>query len=283
MSLLCLGAIGVTLGAQIWSWQAPLPTATEVSPPAARPGDRHQLLQAARHSCSLEAVDEFLAGQRQLVQQHPDDAAALHLLAEALLERVQVRNMPRGLAVGEALYAQLPPDIARDLGEGLRSVRRARELGDDSSENYRIEAGLLGNEITGIGSALRLGTAMRAALQQASERDRNNPRLHINLGLQKLLAPKLLGQDPEQALQHLEFAARSLPDDERPALFAAMAAWLLHQRDHALQWLDTAVQRNPHNLFARAVLDRVRRGEPEPFARDVSPAEASATDTSAPK
>jgi tetratricopeptide (TPR) repeat protein len=134
----------------------------------------------------------------------------------------------------------------------------------------------MGQHITGIGSALQWNARIEAALTAAGERLRDDPQLHTMLGLRKLLAPKLLGHDPQRALEHFEFAARALADDERPAVFAAMASYLQRKRLQAVTWLEQAVARNPQNVFARVVLQRVRRDEPEPFGRDVSEAEAAA-------
>jgi hypothetical protein len=75
----------------------------------------------------------------------------------------------------------------------------------------------------------------------------------------------LLGHDPERALEHFELAARALADDERPAVFAAMASYLQRKRLQAVAWLEQAVARNPKNSFARVVLQRVRRDEGDPF------------------
>lgn len=274
--VLCLAALAATLWLRLRPMSMPLPTATEATEPATAADAGHQALLAARRTCEPEVLDRFVEQQRRTVQQHADDAAAVHLLAESLLERVLLRNLRRGMNVGEPLYSELPADTARDLDEGLQLIRRARALGDETSENYRLEASLLGNQITGIGAALQLTAPIQEALQKALELDRNNPHLHVTLGLRQLLAPRFLGQDPSGALDHLEFAARSLPDDERPGVFAAMAAYLLKQREKALMWLDRATSINPKNVFARVVLQRLRRGEDTPFARDVTAAEVGA-------
>jgi hypothetical protein len=98
----------------------------------------------------------------------------------------------------------------------------------------------------------------------------------VALGLRLLLAPRLLGHDPAAALTHFDRAAAGLPDDERPLLFAAMAEWLLRQRQRAIARLEQAVARNPDRVFARVVLARLRRDEPDPFGRDVAAAEVEA-------
>jgi tetratricopeptide (TPR) repeat protein len=109
------------------------------------------------------------------------------------------------------------------------------------------------------------------------QRAQDDPQLHVVMGLRLLMAPSLLGHDPERALEHFDFAARALADDERPAVFAAMASYLQRKRQQAVAWLEQAVARNPKNSFARVVLQRVRRDEGDPFGRDVSVAEAAAS------
>lgn len=245
-----------------------------VAPPAAGLG---ATVREARRSCDLAALDTALARVRETIAQHPAHPDHWHLLAEAHLERALLRSHDRGLAVGAPVHAQLPKELLDDLEAGLAAAHRARELGDDSSDLFRIEAGLMGQRITGLASALQWNGRIQDALRLAGERQQDNPHLHVALGLRKLLAPKLLGHDPDQALEHFEFAARSLADDERPAVFAAMASYLQKKRQQAISWLEQAVARNPHNRFARVVLARLRAGEDDPFGRDVTAAEAAAT------
>jgi tetratricopeptide (TPR) repeat protein len=279
LCVLCLGLCALTA----W-WQlrvrgdiaaAPPPAAGARAAPDPAPGDRCRELAAARRTCDRATLDTFVQEQRVLVARAPRDPEALRLLAEALLERVLLHGQLRGMVVGKPLYDELPPGVAADLDEAQRLVQRAREAGDDSAANHRLEAAVLGNRITGVVSALQWNGAIEAALATAAKKDDRDPALHVALGLRKLLAPELLGHDPDRALAHFEYAASVLAGDERPRVFAAMAAWLLKKRQRAIEWLEQAVADNPQNAFARAVLARVRRGEPDPFARDVTADEAA--------
>ncbi|MBL9077020.1 MAG: hypothetical protein JNL08_05930 [Planctomycetes bacterium] len=279
----CLAAIGATG----WSMLGPgavdriaVPAAGPASPPsapaAAAPPSAAERLHAARRRCSLPALDAVVTELRAQTAATAADAAGWRLLAEALLERAQLRTQVRGVAVGQPMFAELPAELARDLDDGLAAVARARALGDTSADLYRIEACLMSQHITGLATALRWNPRIEAALAKAAEQAADDPRLHTVLGLRKLLAPKLFGHDPERALEHFEFAARRLADDERPAVFAAMASYLQKKRQQAVAWLEQAVARNPNNVFARVVLRRVQRDEPEPFARDVTADEHAA-------
>ena len=147
-----------------------------------------------------------------------------------------------------------------------KAVDRARELGDDSGDLFRISAEIMSQRITGLASALTWNGKIQVAIAKAGERIKNDPQLHLVLGLRKLMAPQFLGNDPDKALEHFRYAAEALPNDERPAVFAAMASYLKKKRLKAIAWLEKAVQRNPRNVFARVVLKRVRRGEEDPFA-----------------
>ena len=233
-------------------------------------------LHAARRTCTMPPLDAVVRDLQARAAASPDDRGTWRVLAEALLERVQQRSHLRGLSVGSPVHSELPKDLVEDLESGLAAVTRARELGDDDGDLYRIEASLMSQHITGLGAALQWNPRIQAALAQAIERGRDNPRLQVALGLRKLLAPKLLGHDPGRALEHFEFAARALADDERPAVFAAMASYLQRRRQQAVAWLEQAVARNPNNSFARVVLQRVRRDEPDPFGRDVTLEEVAA-------
>lgn len=248
----------------------PIPPAQPAGTAPTEPAEpRAAALHRARRSCDTTALDAFVAEQSRLVEAAPTDAVALRVLAEALLERVQLRNQRRGMVPGQPLYDAVPADVQSDVDRGLELLDRARRAGDDSADCWRLEASLLGNRIVGFTSALQWNGRIEAAIETAYERDSHHPALHVVLGLRKLLAPVLFGQDPAKALEHLEFAAAAMPDDERPDVFAAMAAFLLKKRQQAIALLERAVAKNPKNVFATAVLERVRRGEDEPFGRDV--------------
>lgn len=275
--LLCTGlllATGYRLLRTDVDVEVPATTATGAAAPAPTPTATTDAgtsaLATARRSCDPQQLDRLIAAQAEQLHRTPTDAALLRLCAETRLERIVLGNQPRGMVVGKPLYDELPAAAARDIDEGLEMLMRARSLGDDSATNWRLEAALLGNRITGIGSALQWNGRIEQALSKAIEKDRDDPRLHLALGLRKLLAPRFLGHDPKDALTHFEFAAANLPDDERPRVFAAMAAWLQQKRQQAIHWLEQAVAVNPANTFARAVLARVRRGEDDPFGRDLS-------------
>lgn len=277
LCLACVAGIAATGYSMLGTGAADAIAVPAAAPaPAVATSTAAAALRAARRQCSLPPLDAVIDDLRARTAAAADDAEGWHLLAEALLERVQQRAHLRGMAVGTPVFAELPAELARDLDDGLAAVVKARALGDDGGDLYRIEAGLMGQHITGLGSALRWNARIEAALAAAGERLQDDPQLHTLLGLRKLLAPRLLGHDPQRALEHFEFAARVLADDERPAVFAAMASYLQQKRMQAVAWLEQAVARNPKNTFARVVLQRVRRDEPEPFGRDVTAEEIAA-------
>ncbi|MBK8099935.1 MAG: hypothetical protein IPK26_22765 [Planctomycetes bacterium] len=277
LSLTCLLGLGGTAWALLAQDDSGLTVPSGAGTAVATPTDPPQAeLAAARRDGSLAAFDALVARRRQATAESAANGQAWCLLAEALLERVLQRNQLRGMAVGEPLHTTLPPALAQDLDDGLAAIAAARRAGVDSAESYRIEAGLLSNKITGLGAALQFNGQVQKALNTAFAKAPESAPLHVALGLRKLLAPRLLGHDPEKALEHLEFAAKNMPDDERPGVFAAMAAFLTRRRQKAIEWLEQAVARNPGNVFARVVLQRIRRDEADPFGRDVTPAEAAA-------
>ena len=234
------------------------------------------LLAMARRACTAEAIEAAIATLRAHTASQPQDGTAWRRLADAFLQRVLQQNLLRGMRVGEPTRTDLPVAIAADLDAADSALAHARELGDDSAASHVVEAEILSQRITGIASALQWNGKIAAALAAATARAKDDPRLHIALGLRKLMAPEFLCHDAAGALGHFDFAARNMPDDERPALFAAMASHLQQKRLDAIAWLERAVERNPNNLFAKVVLARVKRGEDDPFGRDVTPAEASA-------
>ena len=238
---------------------------------ATTPSNKRQALQTARAACSLPAIE---AAVRTLTEQANESKAAedWHILAEAHLECALQRAHLVGMTPGKPTYSELPAPFAKDLSAGLAAVKQARELGDESGELYRVEAALMSQHITGLGAALKWNAKINEALKTAGELQAEDPNLHVALGLRKLLAPTWFGHDPQKALQHFEFACDSM-DDERPAIFAAMATYLQDKRDDAIGWLEQALQRNPRNKYAQAVLKRLQKGEEDPFGRDVTEAE----------
>lgn len=197
-------------------------------------------------------------------------------LAEGLLQRAIQHGHLIGMKVGRPVYAELPATVAADLDAAEAAVTQAKELGDDSCDLFRISAEVMSQRITGLGSALRWNGKIQRAISEAAERAESDPHLHLALGLRRLMAPEFFGHDADKALEHFTYAADSLPEDERPALFAAMASFLKKKRLDAIAWLERAVARNPDNVFARVVLNRTRRGEDDPFGRDITADEAAA-------
>ena len=117
--------------------------------------------------------------------------------------------------------------------------------------------------------ALAERPAIQKAIEQARALKPDHPRVLVALGCEKLFAPRFLGHDPEGAKGMFLSASEALPEDERPLVFAAMAAHLLRQHEEAIQLLERAAARNPDNRYAAAVLTRLRAAEPDPFGRDV--------------
>ena len=236
------------------------------------PEQGSQLLRRIRKSCDVRDISDFIAKQRASVVEHPTDPAHIRLLAEALLERCAARIINKGFAPGTMLFdGETPKDILSDVEEALSLVSAARGLGDETSENWRIEASLLVYKIVDVGSVLVTARPVALALDKAFELGKDNPRVHFTLGCRKLLAPRYLGQDLEKAIGHLEFAAEGIPLDERPLIYASLAALLLDDRPRSIELLERAVGRTPANDFAVEVLRRLNADENEPFARNVSP------------
>ena len=63
--------------------------------------------------------------------------------------------------------------------------------------------------------------------------------------------------------------SQGLPYDERPLQMIALAYWELEQFEEARAWLARALERTPSNPFTAAVLERIDRGEEEPFSRAI--------------
>lgn len=273
IALLCCGCL-VAIGATSYGMLASDPAASAVvpeKPPAANEQtELDAAIEAGRRSCELSVMTGVFDRMVERTRQTPDAPQAWHHLAAAALSRLQTRTALRGISVGKPLHDELPAEVAADIDVGLGAVARARALGDDSGDLYRLEAGLMGQRITGFASALQWNGKIQSALAAAVERIPDHAKLHMALGLRKLLSPRFLGHDPAGALEHLQFAMRAMPQDERPALFAAMALHLQDKRELAIAHLEQAVARNPANRFAAVVLQRVRRGEADPFGRDVA-------------
>ena len=253
------------------SVQAPMAPAKVTPHDANRePSPEDRVLLARRDG--IRGLDAFIEHQRRLVagSSEPDATGyALTILAMALGERCSARNAGRGIQVGRPLYEQVPEPTERDITEGLDALDRAQELGFESSELHRIRSLLLSCRVVGLTSALRWKGQIGRELQRAFELDPNNPRAHVGQGATEILTPAFLGQDCTSALNRLIPAAEALPLDERPLVFAAMAAFLLGKRGQSLDLLDRATERRPSARFAAVVAERIRRGEKEPFAGDV--------------
>lgn len=271
-------ALGISL--MIWTQLAtdrldqPLSKAASKSTESLDNGLSEQL-RIARMQGSTSAIDKLIESIQQAIAASPQQKSLWHSLAESYLERALQRAHLRGMAPGQPTFSTLPNDFRKDLTLGLEAVEKAREYGDESGELFRIEAALMSQHITGVTTAIRWNRKITASLTQASNRIYGDPKLHVALGLRKLLAPTWFGNDPEKALEHFKIADKA-EDDERPAIFAAMASFLKEDTQQATRWLQRALQINPQNKFARVVLKRLEKNEGEPFSRDVSEEELAA-------
>ena len=263
------GALAAAAGAAALWWWA-LPASVPPADPArcSDPGDSE--LAQLRLTGRTEALDEHLARLEATAGAGTAQPALLRRIAETRLERVLQRTQRKGLRVGEAVWTELPGPVQTDVVAGLAALRAARERGDEHSENFRIEAGLLAQQIQGLASALRLNGKVDAALRRSIELDPANARAQLALGCRALFAPRFLGHDPRRALEHFSSAVHALQRDERPLVFAAFAHHLLGDGGAASACLEQAVARNPYNAYAREVLRRLRAGEAQAFERDLS-------------
>lgn len=260
-----IGGIGVIVTAIVYlSWTG----ATEARTPRDRTDERGRLLARTRRAFDLEAFDAFIADQRQIIESAPSRAESWRILAEAHLERAWVHGRHRGMAVGRPTWTKLPETVQQDLDLGEAALQRARELGDATSESYRIEAALTTARMTGVATAVRLDARVRNALDTATRLDPHNPDAIVANACRRLFKPVWLGGDPAGAKADLLTVA-AVVDDERPLMFAAFAAWLLDERDEALALMRRCRERNPQNEYADAVVRRLEAGTDDPFGRDV--------------
>ncbi|MDJ0973750.1 MAG: hypothetical protein QNJ98_04765 [Planctomycetota bacterium] len=232
---------------------------------------RRDVLAEVRRECRLGSLDAFIEAQRALVEQAEtpaDRGRHLHVLAEAYLERVYCRTARLGMRPGEPLFRRVPAPIEADIRAGLEALAEARAVGEPEADGYRVEGSLLANRITSMGTAMKLKRPITDAYKRSLELDAENPRLHVALGCRKLFAPKLLGRNLDKAMEHLTYAARGLPQDERPRIFAALVAYMQDDEGEALRWAQEALQVNNRNIFVIAVLERLLAGEADPFGRD---------------
>ncbi|MCA8943431.1 MAG: hypothetical protein KDB80_12785 [Planctomycetes bacterium] len=230
---------------------------------------RSRILAQARRAFDLDTLDAFIAEQRTRIQTDPDRAEDWRILAEAHLERAWIHGRNRGMEVGRPTWSKLPEPVQQDLDLGEAALQRARELGDATSESYRIEAALTTARVTGVATAVRLDSRVRTALDTATRLDPHNPDAIVAAACRKLFKPAWLGGDPTEAKADLLAVANVVQDDERPLMFAAYAAWLLEQKDEALALMRRCHARNPANHYAEVVVRRLEAGEDDPFGRDV--------------
>lgn len=241
---------------------------TTISPLAVVP--RSELLARTRLSGSIEALDRFVAEQRERCADVTAAAEEWRVLAESLLERCLARDTHKGMAVGRLTHTELPAANRADLDAGLAAIDAALGRGDDTADARRIRSSLLSLSATSWTDVLRLRARVEAALRAAEAIDADHPRVVVARACEKLFAPnRFFGHDPAAARRMLEKAATALELDERPLLLAAMCAWLQERRDDAIDLLERAASRNPNNRYVTAVLARLRADEDDPFGRDV--------------
>lgn len=276
-----------TGGAYAWSsfWpvdtiDAPDPGTTPRTP--VTEGEWRSRLTEARRTCRIEPLEALLGELRSAAAQAEaapkaaagDDAGALaagrlwDLVAASELELMLTLCLRIPWRVGAPMYDEVPEAVLAASERGMAALKKARELGAKTAEGFRVETALLSYRITGLMSALEYQPKINEAFEQAQQLDPDNPRLHVGLGCRKMFVPKFMGQDIPAALKHFEYASERLPRDERPALYGAMALYLLGKPEAALAMAEQAQQNNGDNPVAEQVVERLRAGTPDPFATD---------------
>lgn len=228
---------------------------------------RSTRLAEARRAGTVEALSAFIAAQRTLIEERPNDATLWRVLAEAYLERSQQRVSHKGMSVSRPMYDEVPPAVRQDLDLGDAALAKARELGDATSESYRIEAALISGRITGLVTVMRLRSSITHAISTALELDPTNPRALVSAACQKLFNP--FSSEVDQARADFLRAAKALPLDERPLVFASLAAFLSDDLEGAIEHCREAAERTPGSAYANEVLRRLEAGEDDPFGRDL--------------
>src|SRR5690606_14615792 len=136
----CVAAIGLTAWSQLAASDATVTIPTVGSDPSTPTATAaSERLRKARMHCTVAAFDTLIDTLQKQVAPH-GDKQQWHQLAESYLERASQRAHLFGMAPGEATFAGLPEEFAEDLEAGLAAVAKARELGDDSGQLFRIEA-----------------------------------------------------------------------------------------------------------------------------------------------
>lgn len=266
-AVLGIATVAVVVTYATWSSESSLgrdPATAHIDP-----NTRRAALEAARRTWEAANVDAFIKSQRELTQAEPMNAEHWRILAEAHLERAYLHGKLRGMEVGRPTYSTLPEPVQQHLDLSEAALQRARELGDATSESYRIEAALTTMRVTGVATALRLDGAVRRALETSIRLDPHNPHTLVALACRDLFKPRWVGGDPERAKRNLLAVAEATPDDERPLMFASMAAYLLGDSEEALALMRACHACNPNHRYAEVVAQRLAAGEEDPFGRDV--------------
>jgi hypothetical protein len=230
-------------------------------------------LLAARHSCSSEAARCHRPEAPHEADPKPTDPAPGACSPTACSNVCCSAFHLRGLGSANRPTTDVAAEIWRTSTPASRGGLQARERGDDSAELCRLEAALLSKRITGLGSALQWNGASRQRCSRLASSPKRSARARRPRPAQAAGA-EAARPGSDKALEHFEFAANALQDDER---LRCSRRWrhLQQKREQAIAWLEQAAQRNPNNAFVRVVLARCKRGEENPFGRDVTEAEVN--------
>ena len=141
--------------------------------------DRSAELARARQSCEREVLLAFLAEQERRTEEQPEDVESWRVLAETHLELGLLDDVESAMEIGEPIRDAVSDQLLAHIEGGLAAVERARALGDEHADLYRIEASLIAMHIHDLVSALSVQAAAKAALDRAVEIDGNHPRVQM--------------------------------------------------------------------------------------------------------
>jgi cytochrome c-type biogenesis protein CcmH/NrfG len=214
-------------------------------------------LREAERRYDSGAMAAFIESLRD----QPRDEASNLVLAQAYLALAEIYRLEYDALDESELGARR--EVGQQVDDAADAGLAIVEELEESSEQQRIIADLLGTKIRSNYRAKRFRDTMEAASSRALELDPANAAAYASKAKPYLMASERHGGDIERAIELLEQAMKLNPELEKASLLLARAYEESGQPDRTEAILDDLLESNPQCRPAREVLERLRPGDAE--------------------
>ncbi len=209
--------------------------------------DLAQRFEQARFNFDRELAETLLPEYQQAAQLAQTERGWLNFATASLL----LAELRRGVYEHKQQDKKARRQLGKDIDIVAKAAIKALQAQPESSENYRLQADLMGTMIRSKFKGMKYQSKLEQALKMALQLDENNANAWVSQARRPLFAPAKHGGNPELALEHLNRALAIEPGHVQALLFTGAAWYKLGDIEKAEANWDRAQRINPNTADAR--------------------------------